>query len=188
MTNRELYRAALELGKASRELGRPLRTFLIGLYEELRNLADVNPDVFCQALTKSLECREEVFERKPERPEFRGAADLLVQQIQDLDDMRAGGQLEDPERYFGIKAPGGRIWFNFTTAGYLECGTQGAFGGWDEKSDSGRVLVPGEVAYIDAQGKLASAPADQFENPEEELKEFGWFEIEDFLRCGQYYE
>ncbi len=78
----------------------------------------------------------------------------MAEQIKDLREMKESGQLERDDKYFGMDAPSGNRWYNFDLFGYLECATAGAFGGWEDGDDTGRMLVSGEIASIDENGNL----------------------------------
>ncbi len=62
-------------------------------------------------------------------PGFGGWERRVAQQVVDLLEMEACGQLADEQRYFGIDAPRGSRWYNFDPATYLECAVAGTFGG-----------------------------------------------------------
>lgn len=51
----------------------------------------------------------------------------LKDQVIDLEEMRETGQLEDPERYFGLTSPRGGRWYNFDVESFLERGVAGLF-------------------------------------------------------------
>ena len=115
-----------------------------------------------------------------------GCQTVLDRQIADLRDMRAADVIG--HAFFGTTAPSGRYWCNTGVAGFLECGAAGAFGGWQPGDDTGRVLVPGEVAYFKEDGAIGSAPASAFHHPIQVIDPLSWEDAIEFLRCGQSYE
>jgi hypothetical protein len=119
---------------------------------------------------------------------FAKVAELLDQQIEDLQTMKASGTLDDPERYFGVDAPSGRRWYNFDPLTYIECGLQGSFGGYQEGDDTGRELVPGEVAVLDEEGNIEAVDPHALAPVVSDLGDIGWEDVERFLCCGQVYE
>lgn len=112
----------------------------------------------------------------------------LAQQIVDLREMAEVGSLEDEQRYFGIDAPSGARWYNFTPGSYIECGIMGAFGGWLPDDDTGRSYVPGKVAAIDETGALVSVNPDELEEEIVPLLRITEDDLIDFLCAGQAYE
>jgi hypothetical protein len=122
-----------------------------------------------------------------EQPEFHAWVSVVTQQIEDLRAMAKCGQLEDEFRYFGIDAPSGARWYNFDPYTYIECGAEGAFGGWQEE-DTERTLVSGPVACLDADGNLVSRDPKDIQEPTAELPGITWEMLSDFIWCGQCYE
>lgn len=61
-------------------------------------------------------------------------------------------------------------------------------GGW-QVGDSGRVLVPGDVATVDASGELVTVPAAELGSDRvETIETLSWDDVESFLWAGQNYE
>jgi hypothetical protein len=129
-------------------------------------------------------------------PGYAGWERTLASQILDLRLMAHDGTLEKDLRYFGTtakrprraKRPTSSYWFNFDPLTYIECGTVGAFGGWEPGDDAGRELVPGLVAVLDESGAVREMEAEDIKRPIVELSSLGWATLVDFLTCGQLYE
>ncbi len=112
----------------------------------------------------------------------------LARQIVDLREMDEVGTLDNELRYFGIDAPSGARWYNFDPHTFVECGVSGTFGGWAQGDASGRELVPGPVAVLDADGDLISVNPEDIEDPTYFVESISWDEFADFLWAGQCYE
>src|SRR5262249_12136040 len=112
----------------------------------------------------------------------------VEQQIEDLRQMARNGQLQDEQRYFGIKAPSGRRWYNFDPCAYIESGAAGSLGGWVEGDETGRTYVPGQVAYVAPDGTIESCDPRDLDRPPKEIPEVTWEMFSDFAWCGQNYE
>src|SRR5262249_1607474 len=99
-------------------------------------------------------------------------------QILDLEDARDTGVYDDDMRSFGVnverrpgRRPGGESrWYNFGPESFVECGLQGAFGGWEE-GDGDRIALDPE------------APNEPSEPGEIGL--LTWDDISHFRGCGQ---
>jgi hypothetical protein len=139
-TNRDLYRAVADLIERHRGKSPPLADYLRALLDSLGALADreaLDPDTLLGVLA-------EAFTPPPTRPEpvpaedgFKAVRATLLAQIDDLVAMKANRTLENDQRYFGVDAPSGRRWYNFDPPSYLECGVQGAFGGYSGRLTCG---------------------------------------------------
>jgi hypothetical protein len=112
----------------------------------------------------------------------------ITSQVVDLRKMREVGTLANELRYFGMSAPSGSYWYNFDPLTFLECATEGAFGGWQPDDDTGRAYVPGEVAALDSEGKVVCVAPQEIDNPIYELAEISWEQFIKFLWAGQCYE
>ena len=112
-----------------------------------------------------------------------------------MEDADASGALRDDMRASGMAVgrPEGTVrategyFFNWHPQGFVECGVDGAFGGWEPGDETGRTLVSGNVAVLTDEG-IVSVPADQVESPVVEMSELAWAQVADFLWCGQNYE
>lgn len=177
-TNRDLYLVLTRLG-----VQRDLETFLRALLRAGRSFGTREPsaDEVATMLTTAATGEPEEFDAAwlsrpppwtgPERPARARWEDALIAQIADLRRMKDNGQLADSERYFGLNAPSGTRWYNFDPASYLECGTSGSVGGWDESSPVELVTPPAVVDDDDL-----------------ERRSFGWEGFCDLLSCGSCYE
>jgi hypothetical protein len=156
-SNRDLYQFVAALAEPAEV--RPLEEYLRALWalvREHREEAALDLDTFAGLLSRALTA-----EAPPYDGGWQGAAaweQTLLGQIADLRAMADSGTLDDEQRQFGVDAPGGGRWYNFDVGTYLECGVQGAFGGWDPDD----------------------APVA--------LQRIGWDDFESFLACGQFYE
>jgi hypothetical protein len=120
---------------------------------------------------------------------------VLKSQVLDMEDAEASGALRDEMRAFGrpvgrqegtVRATAG-YFYNWHPQAFVECGVAGAFGGWEPGDDTGRMLVPGNVAVLTDEG-VSSVPADEVESPVVELHSLTWEQVAEFLWCGQNYE
>lgn len=178
-TNRELYAHLTAIGPTSRDL----ETFLRALLRVGRESGPDEPSAHAVAMMFTAAVTAPPAEDEPtwssqrpawQEPRPQGKARfeaILIDQIVDLQRMRANGQLADDHRYFGLDAPSGARWYNFDPASYLEGGASGTIGGW--ASDDEVVLV--------------TPPADIPED-DETRRSFGWEGLCDLLVCGQCYE
>ncbi|MBI5549544.1 MAG: hypothetical protein HY901_37135 [Deltaproteobacteria bacterium] len=112
----------------------------------------------------------------------------VMMQMVDLREMREGGALRDELRYFGVDGPSGARWYNFDPCTYLECAVAGTFGGWQPGDQTGRSYVPGKVAVLDVQGRIASAEPREIDEPINDIASVSWHRFADFLEAGQSYE
>jgi hypothetical protein len=112
----------------------------------------------------------------------------ILDQIVDLHEMQDAGTLANELRYFGVNAPRGARWYNFTPLAFLECAFAGTFDGWQAGDPTGRDFVPGPVAVVDEAGQVTSADPQELERPIRPIAEISWDAFTDFLLAGQYYE
>jgi hypothetical protein len=119
---------------------------------------------------------------------FAGWEGFIHHQIVDLREMAEQGILADEWRYFGVESPRGSHWVNFDPRGFLECAVQGCFGGWQPGDDTGRILVPGEVAVMGDDGKLTACDPRDVPSPVLPIPRVSWDDFRTFLECGQWYE
>ena len=121
-----------------------------------------------------------------DHPGFTTWRATLAQQVRDLREMAEAGTLDDPHRYFGLTAPSGAPWYNFTPADFLECAIAGALGGWED-GDEGRAYVPGNVALLTEDGIVSVEPAS-LPTDHMDLDTLDWEDLVELLVCGQTYE
>jgi hypothetical protein len=194
-TNRDLYKGIESLIHQNRDQpALSLEAYLSNLLRRMGPMAHkeaLSLDEFFQLLQDSFDDSRGVSEEIATEtipPAFQELKEALVRQIQDLHAMAENKQLEDPHRYFGITAPSGQYWYNFDPYAYLECGAAGSIGGWEEGDDTGRMYVPGQVVYLDTDGKLNSCDPQDLDRPPIEMPVITWEMFADFVWCGQNYE
>ena len=208
VTNRDLYLEVSELLGRHHKSERSLAEFLRALraaWEPHYAAAGLTPDQLLHAVEQGFSgavpdpdpsWRLEDLSGVDEEGMDADAVDRLVKsQVLDMEDAEASGAAADEYRDFG--KPVGRaagvlratddLYYNWSPRAFVECGVVGAFGGWEPGDDTGRVLVPGDVAVLTDDG-LVSMPADQVESPVVELALLTWADLARFLWCGQSYE
>ncbi len=197
--NRTLYIAVTELCRAQKSNSRSLEDYLLTLYaliQPKRNHKAVLIETFFQMLESAFVDVPETFHEtwqttnwvKYDACTFMAFEQILIRQILDLREMDEVGTLQNELRGFGVDAPRGARWYNFMPVDYLECATDGCFGGWDLEDDTGRAYVSGKVAYIKEDGTVGTANPEDFENSIVEINEISWETFSDFLQCGRLYE
>ncbi|HRD63418.1 MAG TPA: hypothetical protein PLZ93_15115 [Nocardioides sp.] len=187
MDNRDLYLAVTALLTEHEDSVRTLREFLSSLHVEFvphfseRGL--IPGDLLAALRTAFVgevppidpRWRDEDLARQPASGAER--VDLMLKsQVLDMEDAEASGAASDEFRGFGLsvgRPPGAKratddYYYNWSPRGYVECGVVGAFGGWEPGDDTGRVLVPGDVAVLTDDG-MRSVPAEDVERPVVEL-------------------
>lgn len=176
-TNRDLYRFVADL--AAQHAGEPLE--LQRYLENLRALCRpsgareaLSADEFAHLLRAAFETQPELNVATPACPGFLAWEAHLTAQLEDLKALRKSGALFDAQRIFGIDAPSGARWYNFDPSSFLECGVEGAFGGWEDGDDTGRSYASGEPSTLN--------------EPPTKLPALTWRRLTDFLRAGQEYE
>jgi hypothetical protein len=120
---------------------------------------------------------QDIAEEEGTHPGYARWERTIFSQIVDLREMRDAGVLANEHRYFGVDAPRGRQWFNFDPLTYLECGVEGAFGGWRPGDRTGRDYVSGKNAEL-----------EDLDIPIFEMTRVSWDQFADFLRAGQSFE
>jgi hypothetical protein len=191
-TNRDLYLFVSKLGVTNKKsLEEYLRT-LWSLAQRYRDRGELKLHEFAALLEQSFVQSPPVDAPAPSESEtLAGFAEwerAILAQIRDLREMAAAGTLEDQMRYFGVNAPSGARWYNFDPSTYLECAMAGTFGGWDEGDDTGRMLVPGKVAVLDAQGQVHAVDPQDIVEPVQVIDGVDWQRFIDFIWAGQCYE
>ena len=199
-TNRDLYAAVSELIKRHENTSRSLEAYLSALWSIGRPASGQDAlavESFFQLLATAFEADVPKFD---ESWRSRDAADIddlrgfdgweaaILRQIVDLHEMDEAGTLADETRYFGVNSPRGNRWYNFDPCVYLECATQGAFGGWQPDSDTGRDYVPGSVVAFNESGELKARNPREADDPVVALSSISWDAFRDYLWCGQSYE
>jgi hypothetical protein len=192
-TNRDLYLFVTGLVPQG-TTARPLDAYLRALWRLASHhhaSAAIELNVLAQILRQALTAEVPNFDPGWAAREY-GQGDgyarwesTICHQIVDLRDMAAAGLAPD---YFGVDAPRGQRWYNFSPETFLECGIRGCFGGCQEGDPSGVTLVPGKIAVMDESGNITAVDPREIDNPIYEIKKISWNRLADFLDCGQCYE
>ena len=144
-TNQDIYQLASQLARAPEV---PSLTRYLGamrwLVERARDETP-SPDLLARLLEGAMVAPPQAFDPaaytpNPSATGHAAVLEVLSRQLRDLTEMTATGIIDDPHRFFGIDAPSGARWYNFTVAGYLECGIRGTMGGYDD-DDIVRLVV-----------------------------------------------
>lgn len=200
--NRTLYLAVSELCRVQEKNSRSLEDYLsalLALIQPNRSRSEISVETFFQTLEAAFVEVPEPFQEtwrttslsgygEYDPTSFAGFERILIRQIADLREMDEIGTLRDPYKSFGVDAPSGIRWYNFMPTGYIECATEGVFGGWESGDDTGRIFVPGKVAFINEDGTLETANPEDLQDPVIEISEISWEKFSDFLECGRDYE
>jgi hypothetical protein len=194
-TNRDLYKRITSLLDEKEDKPIPsLEDYLSNLLRRAGRIAHkegLDLEEFFLLLRDSFEDSDEFPEAIPVEdaaPEFIEWMEAVVNQIRELREMAENGLLEIEYRELGLTAPGGGHWYNFDPVSYIECGIAGAFGGWEEGDSTGRIYVPGEVAFLDTEGKVEFGDPRELAGPPVEVSQITWRQFSDFVWCGQNYE
>lgn len=203
MTNRDLYLAIGELSQSHASSDRSLEQYLLALLELARQYhrqgapSTLSLSEFSRLLSDAFTTdpaafdpswREQYSALDRTLPGFAGWEAKIIRQIVDLREMEEAGTLRDEQRYFGVNAPRGARWYNFSPAGYLECGMAGSLGGWEPDDPTGREFVPGQVTVLASQGTFQSVNPQDIERPIVDMPQLSWEDFQDFIICGQIYE
>jgi hypothetical protein len=192
-TNRDLYLFAIGLTSTRAPL-RPLEEYLRALWRLAalhRASSAISLSAFGNMLQLAMTADAPPFDSawtafEPANGEgYACWESTIAYQIVDLHQMAETGVAPD---YFGVDAPRGGRWYNFTPEAFLECGVRGCFGGWEEGDPSGVVLVRGNVAILDEAGRITDADPSDLDRPIYEIESIDWNRFADFLGCGQCYE
>lgn len=185
-TNRDVYTFVRALNPKDGE--RPLPTLEVYLRSLLGIVLEhgehpPSPNTLLEWLKQALEREppaydpaweaQELYLIKEGEETFKDVCTVLIFQIVDLKQMRDVGVYEDDHRSFGLNAPSGRRWYNFSVLGFLECGVRGTMGGYEES----------EVIVLIEPPAGESADSEIFE-----ITEAGWSLLCELLWMGQEYE
>lgn len=199
LTNRDIYLAIHALTRdPARSLARSLEEYLRAMLRICRGHREKQAlavDEFLETLRASFTASPLLFDEQwakqyDTRPEKGYAAfeSTLLRHVVDLREMRAKGTLNEKWIELGVNSPRGARWYNFHPASYLECAAAGSIGGWEPGDDTGRQFVPGEVAVLGDDGKIASAHPEEIDRPIYPFAEVTWAQFTEFIECGQMYE
>jgi hypothetical protein len=188
-TNSDLYQTVVTLGESKHARERSLEEYLRALWSagyDHSSTGSLSLAEFVWLLTSALDGPVPPFDpfwAKEDLSLTDGAdsftiwARTLRGQICDLRELASDGLYENPNRYLGVEAPRPNgtdrrptspRWYNFDIESYLECGVEGAFGGWRPEF---------EGAVVDDE------PADAMP-----LDRLTWADLTKFVVCGQSYE
>jgi hypothetical protein len=188
-TNSDLYLTVVALGDSDLAQRRSLDEYLRAFWSSGYDYCDVEAlslGQFVGLLTTALDGPAPPFDPFWAKEDLAGSdaddpftiwARTLRAQICDLRELTAAGLYENPTRYLGVQAPRPygvdrrpipERWCNFDITSYLECGVEGAFGGWRPEFDG---------AVVDAE------PGDPLL-----LDRLTWSDVTKFTICGQSYE
>lgn len=198
-TNRDLYLAIAALTAREKESPRSLEEYLRALgslADERRGQVSLTLAEFLGLLAGAFTAKAPPFDASwRDHPDsgrasggYRGWEATLRRQVVDLREMEEQGVLADEQRYFGVNSPRGGRWYNFDPCTFLECGTQGHFGGWAPGDDTGRDYVSGPVLVLEEDGRLAERAPQDVPNPIFPLPAIDWDDFRRFLEQGQSYE
>ena len=196
-TNVDLYNRVTEVLRANAGNARLLRDYLAALatlFAANKGRTEIGADEFVACLSSAFTVSPGGLESVSRYGgHVAESADdvigVLARQVDDLDALGADGSLSRDLRYVtGLSAPSGHWWVNFDPATFIECGLEGAFGGWTPETNSSRQLVPGDVMTIDENGNLVSVPAHKIPTQVRELTQLNWRDLGSFAIAGQTYE
>jgi hypothetical protein len=189
-TNRDLYRFVTAMVAARSSSTRSLDDYLRAMLRRviaLRGRPELTPREFVDLVIGAFDDQPLPFELAwstaelpvdETAPTQRDVEHKLVRQIVDVRELAAAGAMRRDDRYFGVDAPRGNHWTNFDPATFVECGMQGAFGGWSTADETGRRRV------------VESSPVDSGSIVQRfvPITHVTWEDVLAFLRCGQEYE
>lgn len=195
-TNVDLYNDGMQMLSRHQRASRSLSVYLVALaallvdrQSEPSFTADAFVGVLEMAFTSEAGSLDRIDRHHCWEPsELEHVLGLLVRQVDDLVEMQANGSLDQEWIYFGIDAPSGQRWLNFDPLTYVECGLEGAFGGWRPGADSPRKCMPGDVAVLGDDGTITSVPAADVPSVTIDLPILTWSQIGAFAMAGQCYE
>lgn len=198
-TNRDLYKAVIELTTAKAASQPSLEAYLLslrqlGMQYEAHN--SIGLDDFFSLLRDAFSFPPPQFDVSwvnqhvtyTEEKGFPGWLATITSQIIDLHDMAGSGDLQNEMRYFGMRSPRGSYWFNFDPCDFLECAMAGSIGGWEPGDESGRSYVPGPVAVLDKNDNIVTMNPEDVPRPVYPLPTVSWELFRDILYSGQHYE
>ncbi len=199
-TNRDLYLAIARLIKAQEESRRSLEEYLRTLWSLASNYQaslglslvefyELLSNAFSAPVPPFQETWRECYGEDDDTLQgYLGWQATIRRQIVDLHEMGEQGILRDQFRYFGVAAPHGQYWYNFDPLTFLECATEGTFGGWRPGDDTGRNYVPGKVVVLNEAGEFQEREPNEIPDPIYSMGQLTWDNLRRFLDMGQMYE
>lgn len=140
-TQQDFYNFIEQLAKAAKNSERSLEEYLRALWVRLQASRDkpVSFTMLAQLLSTALTSTiapfdptwlryknppRELSQMKPVEDTFAFAMNMLLYQIADLHQMKAEGILDQPPHvlWLGVNRQGGRTWYNFVPAAFLDAG------------------------------------------------------------------
>src|SRR3990172_586305 len=134
----EFYDRVLAFVEKEPLSGRPLDTFLLSFSAVIERHRGTTPslgdilDWLLEALEKPPLAVSEELRHATDPPSLEDSADgfdlsqrLIRFQVAEFRRMREKEVEKSQLRYFGVKGPSGKYWYNFDPATYLECGAAG---------------------------------------------------------------
>lgn len=190
-THRDLYLLAVQRVTAHPRRDRPLEEYLralLGLVRAMHDRPELRASEFIDLVVGGLAAPAVEFEAAwddlPAAVPTGGAttADVeatIARQVAELRRLADAGLLSPGAREFGIDAPRGGRWTNFTPPSFVECGLQGAFGGL-ALEESSRSMTIGSPRRAEQSGIMVARAVP--------MSWVTWDDVTSFLVCGQCHE
>jgi len=190
LTHRDLYVTAVRRVSAHPGRDRPLEEYLramLGLLRALRLRPELRASEFLDVVVGALSAPAIPFEpawdelpaaEVPGSATAAAALATLARQVAELRRIAAAGLLSTDNREFGLDAPRGGRWSNFTPAVFVECGLRGAFAGV-ALEESNRSMLGGPRLAEQSGIMIARAVP---------MSWVTWDDVTSFLVCGQCHE
>jgi hypothetical protein len=189
-THRDLYVTAVQRVAQHPGRDRPLEEYLramLGLLAPLVDRPELRASEFLDLVVGALAAPpipfDPAWDAVPAAVPIGGAthADVvgtLARQAAELRRLVAAGRLPRDDREYGVDAPRGGRWSNFVPSTFVECGLQGAFGGFalEESSKS----LPGGPRLAEQSGVMVTRAIP--------MSWVTWDDVMSFLVCGQCHE
>lgn len=190
-THRDLYVLAVKRVSAHPGRDRPLEEYLramLGLVRALGERPELRAREFLDLVVGALAAPaidvDPGWDALPAAVPQGGAtaSDVeatLGRQIAELRRLAAAGLISPGAREFGIDAPKGGRWTNFTPGTFVECGLHGAFGG-AALEESSRSMTIGGPRRAEQSGVMVARAVP--------MSWVTWDDVTSFLVCGQCHE
>lgn len=173
MTSEQMYLQLQAIHEAERGNSRSLKDYLTALYRlalQHQDLSAIPIDLLLQLFREAFHAEPISFEPQwansfevdaRELTGFRYFENQIQRMVVDLHEMAQSSDLDNEERYFGIRSPRGHHWFNFDPSSLTECAMQGYYQCW---------------------------PISEHPEKGPKLNPLSWVDLADFLKTGQVYE